>query len=147
MGTGSPQTHAQIPARGTHGAQVCLPAHAHIRIYIRACTTTDVHTCSQAPSCPYSHVADSRAHTLMHDKRASCIITSPHSSRAGQSWALPMQAHKATGRTTTHTHAVARRHALMHWRRLTGTAIYLQMLTCTNTTRAHSSLHTCSDAP
>lgn len=99
MGTGSPQTHAQIPARGTHGAQVCLPAHAHIRIYIRACTTTDVRTCSQAPSCPYSHVVDSRAHTPMHDKRASCLTTSPHSPRAAQSRARPMQAHKATGRT------------------------------------------------
>lgn len=105
LGTGSPQRHAQIPARGTHSAQVCLPAHAHIRIYILACTTTDVRTCRQAPSCPYSHVADSRAHTPMHDKRASCLTTSPHTPRAAQVTGSPHAGTQSHGQDTTHTHA------------------------------------------
>lgn len=60
----------------------------YLRRYLQACNNTDLYTCGQAPTCPYSHIASSPVHThthaLMHDYLFTCIIVSPHSSCADQ---------------------------------------------------------------
>lgn len=45
---------------------VVLLMLAYLHMYIQACNNMDVHTCSQAPTCPYSHVAPSPMHTHTH---------------------------------------------------------------------------------
>lgn len=132
--------HAQIPARGTCDAQVYLPAHAHVHMYIQACTKKDSHTCSQAPACPYSHFALTHMHTHsctttffsctitshIHYKQISHGLTSCRHTkmRAGTAPLIPTQCHGDTG-----AHALAKAH-----RHNTD----LLVLTCTNTTHAHA---------
>ena len=60
-----PQSHmhrSQHTALAVHGSVLPLMP-TPLCMYIRACNTTDLHTCSQGATCPSSHVAPSPMHT------------------------------------------------------------------------------------